>query len=61
MRHSDEDYLFCKQEGGGSRWVRFIYGNDGYDVINDYSCSLEQVLTNTNNLVERLNKEWEEL
>lgn len=30
-------------------------------VISDYSSSLEEVLKNTNALVEKLNKEWEEL
>lgn len=59
MGQSDEDYIFLRRDT--RKWVRFIYGNDGYDVINDYSSSLEQVLTNTNALVERLNKEWEEL
>lgn len=26
------------------RWVKFIYGNDGWDVISDYSSSLEPEL-----------------
>lgn len=25
-------------------WVHFVYGNDGYDVISDYSTNLESVL-----------------
>lgn len=63
MRQADEDILWCKTDPNskGGKIVYFIYGNDGYDVINDYSSSLEEVLTNTNNLVKKLNKEWEEL
>jgi hypothetical protein len=29
-------------------WVRFVYGNDGYDVISDYTTSLEAVLAPIN-------------
>lgn len=66
MRQTDEDHLYARHVDTKTHptkwwWVRFIYGNDGYDVINDYSSSLEHVLKNTNALVEKLNKEWEEL
>lgn len=36
-----------------SGWVRFVYGNDGYDVICDYTTNLEEVLTGANALAER--------
>lgn len=26
-------------------WVQFVYGNDGYDVISNYTINLERVLT----------------
>lgn len=38
----DEAYLVVCAPGRG--WVRFIYGNDGPDVINDYTTNLEEVL-----------------
>ena len=31
---------------GHDHWVRFVYGNDGFDVISDYTVSLEEHLTN---------------
>lgn len=46
---TDEDYLFVHRPGELAHfgWVRFIYGNDGPDVINDYTTNLEDVLTKT--------------
>lgn len=64
MFETDEETIGVRQPNqtaGLIHWVFFVHGNDGYDVINDYSSSLEQVLTNMNVLVEKLNKEWEEL
>lgn len=42
LYNTDEDYLnvFLK-DGKAYGWVRFVYGNDGYDVINDYTVNLE--------------------
>lgn len=47
MREAGEDiaYLFkldnvAKHVG----WVQFVYGNDGYDVICDYTTNLEELL-----------------
>lgn len=59
MFQTDEDYLFVFSadakhgvwgkgtgDGPGQQvgWVRFIYGNDGWDVISDYSSKFEKVL-----------------
>jgi hypothetical protein len=45
---TDEDFLELfrlnespKRQG----WVRLIYGNSGYDVINDYTTNLEYLMT----------------
>ena len=37
LMKTDEDYLFLYKVGEHDRegWVRFTYGNDGYDVISD--------------------------
>jgi hypothetical protein len=35
-------------------WVRFVYGNGGYDVISDYSTNLESVLAPVNEYAESI-------
>ncbi len=40
----DDEYLQAIKDAHTS-WVRFVYGNDGWDVINDYTVDLEDVLT----------------
>lgn len=43
MMETDDDALrVLKDRYEG--WVHFIYGNDGYDVISDYTMSLDNVL-----------------
>lgn len=46
MFTTDEDSLFLYKPDGGARygWIHFIYGNDGHDVICDYSCNLEELV-----------------
>ena len=40
---TDEDYLYVYEGTDLHRgWVRFVYGNDGWDVISDYTVNLEQ-------------------
>lgn len=54
MMTTDEDYLFAMDANGKREgWVRFIYGNSGWDVINDYTVNLEDALKRTNALIER--------
>jgi hypothetical protein len=40
----DDDYLHVYQGKKHIGWVRFVYGNDGWDVISDYTCNLEDAL-----------------
>lgn len=35
-------------------WVFFVYGNDGWDVINDYTVGLEKVLQPVNDYVDAM-------
>lgn len=35
-------------------WVRFVYGNDGYDVISDYTTNLEATLKGVNEYADTL-------
>ena len=50
MFTTDEDRLFVYLKTGpqGKRdwfgWVFFVYGNDGWDVISDNTCNLEDAL-----------------
>lgn len=54
MFTTDDDYLLAYDGTRCVGWVRFIYGNDGYDVINDYTTNLETVLTETHKLALKL-------
>ena len=60
MKSTDEDYLICFiPESRGNRqfgFVRFIYGNEGAVVINDYSTSLENILAPVNDYAASLDK-----
>jgi hypothetical protein len=53
--NTDEDYLIFRRPGvKGHGWVRFIYGESGWDVICDYSTDLDDVLAGANALAEKL-------
>lgn len=56
MFSTDEDYLLVHSAGAETHfaWVRFIYGNDGFDVIADYTTNLESVLAPVNAYCNRL-------
>ncbi len=51
-----DDELMCVYDRAGNYlgWVRFVYGNDGWDVINDYTTNLEPILEKVNLLADRL-------
>ena len=44
MYLTDEDRLYVHEAGQEKphAWVYFVYGNDGWDVINDYTVNLEK-------------------
>lgn len=50
MFQTDEDrlYTFVPKSDGSKRsrhgWVYFIYGNDGWDVISDYTVNLQPLM-----------------
>jgi hypothetical protein len=56
MGTTDEDWLLVIKPGDldSGSFVRFVYGNDGPDVICDYGVSLEETLKRTNALAEEL-------
>jgi hypothetical protein len=64
---TDEDWLLFSRPGdppvelqpgfrptvNAEGWVRLVYGNDGFDVISDYTTNLETVLAGANKLADR--------
>ncbi len=46
MFQGDEDrlYLYNDMQGKPIGWVYFVYGNDGWDVISDYTVNLEYLM-----------------
>jgi hypothetical protein len=50
--NTDEDRLILTREDHRGV-VRLVYGNDGWDVVNDYSERLEDVLAGANRLAEK--------
>lgn len=53
MFTTDEDQLTANK-GDVTGWIHFVYGNDGWDVISDYTTNLEAVLRSTNELADKL-------
>lgn len=52
MMSTDEDRLFISKDGKKFGWVRCIYGNDGWDVISDYTTNLEYLMTEANKVAD---------
>ena len=50
---TDEDHLNIWKDGKRIGSVFLVYGNDGYDVINDYSVSLEYLMPLVNAVAEK--------
>ena len=60
MKTTDEDYLKVYSNAPGHDfigWVRFIYGNDGIDVINDYTTTVESVMVKINKMIDEYESE----
>lgn len=43
MFSTDDEHLAVYKDGKRVGWVWFVYGNDGYDVISDYTCNLDDL------------------
>lgn len=51
----DDEFLgVFYQDGTRKGWVRFVYGNNGEDVISDYTTNLESVLKPVNDYADSL-------
>ena len=53
MFATDEEHLIFYKEGKGVGWVWFVYGNDGWDVVCDYTTNLESVMKGADELAEK--------
>jgi hypothetical protein len=49
----DESRLILEKDGNYVGWIFFVFGNDGWDVISDYTVNLEEFLTNANKLADK--------
>lgn len=58
IQETDEEYLlvYPKDADGTSRqgWIRLIYGNDGWDVMNDYTTNLGVAINKADTLASEL-------
>ena len=56
---TDEDLIRLRDKDGNNLGtVYFVYGNDGFDVIADYSVSLEEFLTGANEYATKLELQY---
>ncbi len=54
LMESDEDTVIVSMGRSRIGTLQFVYGNDGWDVLSDYSTALEDTLQRTGSLAERL-------
>lgn len=54
MFTTDDDTLYLRKPGATKySWVKFVYGNDGYDVISDYTIDLEPIMSAADEISEQ--------
>jgi hypothetical protein len=58
MHATDEERLHLSKDGKHIGWVFFVYGNDGWDVICDYTANLEHLMPEVSQLAERLEEQY---
>lgn len=54
MFATDDEHLIVIKDGKRIGWVRFVYGNSGWDVISDYTTNLEHLMGPVNKLADHL-------
>jgi hypothetical protein len=47
---TDDEHLYLSKDGKGAGWVHLVYGNDGWDVISDYTTNLESLMGPANKI-----------
>lgn len=58
MMGADDDRVHVYVKSDSSVWIHFgwvwfVYGNDGYDVISDYTVNLEPIMTGADALADK--------
>jgi hypothetical protein len=53
MQGDDDRIYYYDARGQYAGWAWFVYGNDGWDALSDYTVNLEGVLTGANKLANR--------
>lgn len=61
MFTTDDEYLLLHKADSptpetprdNDGWIRFVYGNDGYDVVSDYRADLETLMKGANALADK--------
>jgi hypothetical protein len=57
MREVDDEFLGAFENSTDEHpfaWVRFVYGNDGYDVVSDYTVNIEKIMAPINDYTDKL-------
>lgn len=56
LRLTDDERLYLWETGAthAFAWVYLVYGNDGWDVVNDYTTNIEQMMKGISQLADRL-------
>lgn len=60
LMETDEDRVHVWEGDGQTHigWVHLVYGNDGFDVISDYTLSVEKLMTKTAALAQSLDPDY---
>jgi len=56
---TDDERLYAIKDGKVFGWAYFVYGNDGWDVLNDYTVNLDPIIgdgTDTQKLIDSFDK-----
>jgi len=58
MFATDDERLYLSKDGNRCGWVWFVYGNDGWDVICDYTTNLEELMPEVEKLSDKLCEQY---
>lgn len=56
MFQTDEEYLYAMKDHAPVGWVYLVYGNDGWDVLSDYTTNLEKFIGNKSPVQKTIDK-----
>jgi hypothetical protein len=53
MFKTDQEHIRVFRDNEQIGWVFFVYGNDGWDVVNDYTTNLEFIMQCANKIADQ--------